>query len=641
MSFYLKQSKFSIKVIKQINLQFRKDINGLRAIAVVAVVLFHFNASWMPGGFAGVDVFFVISGFLMTGIIFRGIEQEKFSILKFYIARANRIIPALAVLCLVLLIFGWFYLTPYDFKLLGKHVASSIGFLSNIIYWSESGYFDTASHGKWLLHTWSLSVEWQFYIIYPIILVGLRKFISVKAMKATILIGTILGFAFCVIATYKFPNGSYYLLPTRAWEMMIGGVAYLYPFALQEKRKKLVERFGLVLIVGSYFLISKENPWPGYFAVLPVLGSFLVIQAQRNDSIITSNLALQKLGAWSYSIYLWHWPLVVAIYYFSLNDMFIYLGITLSVLLGFLSNKYIEKIDFKNDFGDVISYLKFKPLYMVLVVGAIGAVTFIENGFIKLAPYEYQYLINNAKPSPYRNKCHINEYQDPAESCEYFGNDILWATFGDSHSTEIAYALAEKLKIDDVGLKHFSFSGCRPSYQEAESFSKCSKWYNETVKYIINDDNIRNVVFNHMFTKWLVGSASTDYPVITDEVTRMTRHIDELIVLLALNKDNVYIFYPIPELQQNIDQLIGMSFRNENSLTDILGTGLAWYEERNKYIINHFDNSNYPENVHLLKTKDVFCDEQNCYAVKDGVPLYFDDNHPSILGAARLVKLIK
>ena len=150
------------------NNSFRQDINGLRAIAVIAVVLFHFNASWMPGGFAGVDVFFVISGFLMTGIIFRGIEQENFSILKFYVARANRIIPALAVLCLVLLVFGWFYLTPLDYKALGKHAASSVAFLSNIIYWRESGYFDAASHEKWLLHTWSLSVEWQFYILYPL-----------------------------------------------------------------------------------------------------------------------------------------------------------------------------------------------------------------------------------------------------------------------------------------------------------------------------------------------------------------------------------------------------------------------------------------------------------------------------------------
>ena len=120
-------------------MNFRQDINGLRAIAVIVVVLFHFNSSWIPGGFIGVDVFFVISGFLMTGIIFRGLEQESFSLLKFYVARANRIIPPLAVLCLVLLTFGWVYLTPPDYKILGEHVSSSMGFFSNITYWKESG----------------------------------------------------------------------------------------------------------------------------------------------------------------------------------------------------------------------------------------------------------------------------------------------------------------------------------------------------------------------------------------------------------------------------------------------------------------------------------------------------------------------
>jgi peptidoglycan/LPS O-acetylase OafA/YrhL len=357
-------------------MQFRKDINGLRAIAVIAVVLFHFNAAWLPGGFAGVDVFFVISGFLMTGIIFRGIEQANFSIFKFYVARGNRIIPALAVLCLVLLSFGWFYLTHLEFRALSKHVSSSMGFFSNIIYWSESGYFDAASSEKWLLHTWSLSVEWQFYIIYPLVLVAMRKLMSIKAMKATVLLLTVLGFIFCVIATYKWPDTSYYLLPTRAWEMMIGGVAYLYPIALQEKRKKLVEWFGIILVMGSYFFISKDNPWPGYLALFPVLGSFLIIQAQRNDSFITSNIISQKIGAWSYSIYLWHWPLVVAIYYYSLNEVFIYIGITLSVLLGFLSNKYIEKIKFRNDFDNLFSYRKCMPLYIFLVIGFIGGVSY-------------------------------------------------------------------------------------------------------------------------------------------------------------------------------------------------------------------------------------------------------------------------
>ncbi|WP_331459163.1 acyltransferase family protein [Pseudoalteromonas sp. NZS11] len=237
-------------------MQFRKDINGLRALALIGVVLFHFNAAWLPGG---VDVFFVISGFLMTGIIFKGIEQKNFSIARFYVARANRIIPALAALCFALLLFGWLYLPPLDYQLLGEHALSSISFLSNITYWTEAGYFDAASHEKWLLHTWSLSVEWQFYIIYPLVLVFIYKFITIKLMNYLIVAATFLGFVLCVFASLNWPNAAYYLLPTRAWEMMIGGVAYLFPIVINNKKKMLLERLGLALIVGSYFIVTKED----------------------------------------------------------------------------------------------------------------------------------------------------------------------------------------------------------------------------------------------------------------------------------------------------------------------------------------------------------------------------------------------
>lgn len=633
-------------MIERDTLQFRKDINGIRALAVVAVVLFHFSPSLVPGGFAGVDVFFVISGFLMTGIIFRGLEQKNFSIIEFYFARANRIIPALAALCLVLLVFGWFYLPPIDYKSLGKDAAGSILFLSNIFYLKESGYFDATSLEKWLLHTWSLSAEWQFYIIYPVVLVIMRKLVSLKIIKSVIVLGTLVGFIFCIFATYKWPNASYYLLPTRTWEMMFGGVAYLFPFTLSDKRKRLLEWMGLALIFCSYFLITKNDPWPGYLAIFPVLGSFLVIQAHRNNSFITSNVLFQRLGSWSYSIYLWHWPLVVSIYYFSLGSIYTFIGMALSVLLGWLSYKYIERIKFQTKFDSAKDYLKCKPLYLVVIVCILGITIVKENGFIKLAPAEYQTTIEKATISPYRHKCHIGEYQPPEDSCEYFGENISWAILGDSHSVEIAYALAERLKTDNVGLKHFTFSDCNSSYGQIENFSKCTKWYNESVNYILENKKIRNVVLNHRFTEQFFGGDATKYPTpsvseLTEDIRSATKQLDKLIHKLASTKDNVYIFHPIPELPRNIHQLIALTFRNENSLRNVFGTDLNWYEERNIYVIDHFDTFDYPENVYFLKPKEIFCDETICYAVKNGIPLYFDADHPSMLGATKLVELMK
>lgn len=361
-------------------MNFRYDINGLRAIAVIAVVLFHFNPVWVPGGFAGVDVFFVISGFLMTSLIFRGLENNDFNLFKFYVARANRIIPALAVLCLVLMVFGWFYLFPFDYRALGKHVASSMGFISNVIYWRESGYFDAASHDKWLLHTWSLSVEWQFYILYPIVLVALKKFLSLENLKRLIVIGTILGFVFSVIATIKWPNSAYYLIPTRAWEMMMGGVAFLYPWSLSKSKKKAVEFTGLALIIGSYVFISSDILWPGHFALLPVLGAYLMIVSNQQSSFITNNILFQCLGKWSYSIYLWHWPIVVFGHYFDVQMWALY-GLPLSIVLGFISFKLVEGFKFKA-FSSWLEVFKVKPMYMMMVLGLSSTFLWVKDGYL-------------------------------------------------------------------------------------------------------------------------------------------------------------------------------------------------------------------------------------------------------------------
>jgi peptidoglycan/LPS O-acetylase OafA/YrhL len=390
-------------------MNFRYDLNGLRAIAVIAVVLFHFNPAWVPGGFAGVDVFFVISGFLMTGIIFRGLENDNFNLFKFYVARANRIIPALAVLCLVLLVFGWFYITPLDYRALGKHVASSMGFLSNVIYWRESGYFDAASHEKWLLHTWSLSVEWQFYILYPIVLVALKKFLSLENLKRLIVIGTVLGFCLSVIVTMKWPNPAYYLLPTRAWEMMMGGVAFLYPWSLSESRKKAVELTGLALILGSYAFVSSDIPWPGHFALLPVLGAYLMIVSNQQSSFITNNAFFQCLGKWSYSIYLWHWPVVLFGYSLGIADWWLY-GLPLSLILGSLSSIYIERIKFKS--VDSITKIFFvKHIYLALMVGIASSYIYIHNGIMNRYEHggEYTKFLNeHVYPSRDNGYCMFN-----------------------------------------------------------------------------------------------------------------------------------------------------------------------------------------------------------------------------------------
>ena len=430
---------------------FRKDINGLRAIAVLGVIIFHFNPRLMSGGFAGVDVFFVISGFLMTGIIVRGLEKNKFSIKNFYIARANRIIPALAVLCFLVLLFGALFLTPIEYSLLGKHALGSISFLSNFTYWFESGYFDSSSQDKWLLHTWSLSVEWQFYLLYPLVMILLGRLFSIKFLKYLILAGTFVSFLLCMLIVEKLPSGAYFLLPARMWEMLIGGVAYLYPITIKEQYKKYLEWISLLVLFCSYIFISESNAWPSYLTLLPVLGAVGIIQAQRQNSWITGNTIFQKIGLWSYSIYLWHWPVVVFMYYYSLSGIWLVTGGVISIFVGSISYRYIEQWDFRKNFTWHELFVKCRPILAVYIVGLIASYTLISQGAMALSADKLLSITTNIVPSPVRSACHTggSDYLEPNESCVYFNNNVRWAVIGDSHVVEFSYALAKNLESNN------------------------------------------------------------------------------------------------------------------------------------------------------------------------------------------------
>ena len=630
---------------------FRKDINGLRAFAVIAVVIFHFKPTWMPGGFAGVDVFFVISGFLMTKIIFRGLEGNSFSVFQFYIARANRIIPALALLTLCLLLIGSLILTPLEYKALGKHIVGSLGFFSNVVYWLESGYFDTSSHEKWLLHTWSLSVEWQFYIIYPLVLFLLHKFTPIKYLKLIVLSGTLTSFFFCVYYTYNWPSGAYYLLPSRIWEMLLGGVAYLYPLNFLEKNKKWLEIFAISLIIASYFLISQSTPWPGYLAFIPVFGAYLIIQSKNETSLFTGNFIFQRIGTWSYSIYLWHWPLVVFISYYSLSEYWVIICIALSVFFGYLSYRFVEKIKLNNLFSYREVAFKCRPILMIYILGAISFHVWNTNGSLARSSTILTPITTKITPSPFREKCHTGggefDYIIPSNACSYFNDNIKWAIFGDSHTVELAYALAQKLDNKGQGIKHFSFSGCIPSFEQNKEFSSCVEWTNDAIENIINDKNIDNVVINYRYSAALFGDQLLNYPELPQidrqqdfKRQQMTKSIDKLVKTIARNKKNVFVVKPIPELGENINVLLRKSYRQGYDVNNIEGSSKEYYFKRNQFILNHFQNTKYSSNVIFVDPAKYNCDKNKCWAIKNGVPLYFDDDHLSILGASPIANEI-
>ncbi|MGQ5522630.1 acyltransferase family protein [Chitinimonas sp. PSY-7] len=332
------------------------------------------------GGFSGVDVFFVISGYLMTAIVFSKLTAGRFSLRAFYLARAIRIVPALALLCLAVLLLGWFLLLSVDYKILGKHVASAMGFFSNTVFFKESGYFDVSSHEKWLLHTWSLSVEWQFYLLYPLILLLFKRCFG--AIRWVLLSLALVSLALCIWASYFYsPGSAFYLLPMRSWEMLVGGLVYLFPLVLTSSTQRYLEWSGVALICLSVGLLNGENVWPGWLATVPVVGTALVIWSARSQSVLMGNLLAQRLGMISYSVYLWHWPIVVLLSYMGKQDEIAWVvsGLLLTVFLGECSYRLIE-VPSQKLFQARVKRPGLCLITLIVSVAAVGRVVYNADG---------------------------------------------------------------------------------------------------------------------------------------------------------------------------------------------------------------------------------------------------------------------
>ncbi len=333
-------------------MEFRRDINGLRAVAVLLVLLFHFGTPGFSAGFVGVDVFFVISGFLMTGIVLRGLEGGTFSIPGFYRARLVRLYPALLAVTAATLLFGLAFIEPATLETMARHGIAALLFVSNVVFWQEAGYFGAPPDTMWFLHTWSLSVEWQFYIVYPLVMaLAFRLLRSRARLFALLLAGFVLSLAASALAGELFPNerlvsADFYLLPTRAWEMLAGGLVVLSPWqaaARGPRFRAALEIAGLAMIGLALPLFSEETPWPSWQALLPVAGAILVLAADAPRSLLAS-APLQWIGAASYSTYLWHWPIVASIAYFGLaGPGLAAAALALSLLAGWASYKLIEQ----------------------------------------------------------------------------------------------------------------------------------------------------------------------------------------------------------------------------------------------------------------------------------------------------------
>jgi len=334
-------------------MQYRKEIDGLRALAVIPVILFHAGFSLFNGGYVGVDIFFVISGYLITSVILNDLKKDKFSLINFYERRARRILPALFFVMLFCIPIAYFYLLPDEMVKFGRSLIAVSLFGSNFLFWQESGYFDLASELKPLLHTWSLAIEEQFYIFFPILFVFLWKYFRSKVFISLLVI-FFLSFFFMLIGGIIKPNNMFffYMLPARGWEILSGALIAYYmdsnQLFVKNKYNQICSGAGFALIVISILTFDKQTPFPSTFTILPVLGTALLILCANKHTFVYRFLSLNvivKIGLISYSAYLWHQPILAFAkfrFHEQLSSIHLLLLCAISFFLAFISWKYIE-----------------------------------------------------------------------------------------------------------------------------------------------------------------------------------------------------------------------------------------------------------------------------------------------------------
>ncbi|MFI8480846.1 acyltransferase family protein [Pseudomonas sp. NPDC078700] len=649
---------------------FRSDINGLRAWAVVSVILYHFGITTFSGGFVGVDVFFVISGFLMTKIIVNGLEKSAlagtpspFSIISFYLSRARRIIPALLVLCAMLLLAGWLYLPAVEYKRLGMHVASALVFVSNIIFWQEAGYFDIDSHDKLLLHTWSLSVEWQFYLILPLALLAVWKIRPGRgAQTVAIAAGLVLSLLLCILATPIRPSAAFYLLPTRAWEMLAGGLVFLLgnSLVLNGPVRRLLEAGGFVLLIGTITLFDTNSEWPGWRAAVPVFATVMILLAARQGSLWSGSRIAQWLGDCSYSLYLWHWPVVVVLVYLQLLDQLdaVLIGLLITLLMGWLSYQWVEKTA-RSTLTHLPQWSGTLALLGVIALVSVPAlIIHQQQGVPGRLPAQIDAIFAEAdNTNPRKSECLNNEFSVTVPECTYGGKKLGVIVIGDSHAAALVRAVERALPDPRLHVLDWTKSNC-PTIANVKAVDKldfgCGQFVSDKAK--LSDpalDNAPLIIINRT-SYYALGPNEPDrsrevpvpylyfdtpYPARNDAFLQATRKgIIDTACEFAQHHP-VYMLRPVPELKFNVPKTMGRALMQGKLVR--VSISLEEYQARNKFIWETQDLAAQRCGVTILDPLPYLCQDGRCNGDTNGHPIYFDDDHLSERGGSLLVPLFR
>ena len=473
------------------SLSYRHDIDGLRAIAVMAVVFYHAGWKLFNGGYLGVDVFFVISGFLITSLIMKDLGAGNFTLAGFWERRVRRIIPPLLPVLVFTIISGWFFLLPYDYTHLGQQLMSQAVFSSNMLFAAQSGYFDT-SQSKPLLHTWSLAVEEQFYLFFPFLLtIPLSR--QLNRIPLYLFFGLLLSYSVCIWGDLYYPDAAFYLLPMRAWELFLGALIVFIPdIPLARWEKELISFFGIaVILIAMLFYKDTETSNAWLVALQPCAGTFLLLWSGRSAPGTAHNMLswplLVGIGLISYSLYLWHWPLLFYLNYTAVEKPDIWsvsLTISLSAIMALASWAFVEKPIRQKIF------LKTRKNLFIVLLSTLFVIALTGSGisYFKGLPSRFSSPINLLAAganddNPRKNECFTQELADLGKRglCKLgrvTNGTPRFLAFGDSTLDALMPAL------DMLG-QHYNVAGLLASYDSCPLFLALAALTNRSLSIVI------------------------------------------------------------------------------------------------------------------------------------------------------------
>lgn len=650
---------------------YRREIDGLRAVAVLPVIFYHAGFKIFEGGFIGVDVFFVISGYLITSIILSDMNKDKFSIVTFYERRARRILPALFFVLLTCLPFAWFWLIPNNLRDFCQSLTAVSAFSSNILFWRECGYFDTVSELKPLLHTWSLAVEEQYYIIFPLFLMSLWKLRKRWIFGALITLGAI-SLSLAQWGAYNKPSATFYLLPARVWELAIGALIAFYFLYKREHvefiktRKKTSEVLGfigLLLICYSIFAFNKSTPFPSVYALIPTLGTGLIIIFSTSETIVGRFLGIKPIvgiGLISYSTYLWHQPLFVFARNRSLTEPGTLLLLVLSVvsiLLAYISWRFIES-PFRNK--KVVSR---KGVFTFAVIGtlvfaSIGLSGHFNKGYegrvdksvVKLADPEWGRVV----------RCLEEPIKDSGEICTVGDQSVTSsiALLGDSHSTRITKRLSELIGNKSIKVYAQSWGVPLLDIGTDDIIGKKRnnrKYFENAYKSIIDNNNINTVILFAEWSNYTKGYRHGDKKVsfyndsftkvesLEENINVFRRSLKKSLKVLTDKNKKVIIVESVPEYYVSLPDYVAKVkyFTGKTILPKKYLVDRDKYEDRNKEVMKIFEEYKGYDNINLVDVLNIMCPVNECHYVSDLNELYYTDaNHLSYVGSLEISEKI-